>query len=361
MTNNTSINDLISFLPMPAIIINAEGYIVNANVIYKEKFKFNRISNLNKVKIATFFTFDIENILRRLYSGDNSVSTYDYKLSDLDDNEIIVDLHFNKVSNDLVLLIIQEKDNFKTYMTQTSKTLSDLFIRGFSESLDRNLSSPVTNVLAAIELFKEKKILNNELDANKIIGLVEAEMSKVKNYINKTLNFHANNNSKAERINIHECLVEALESLDRKYFNTYKILKDFDPSIPNIYFNRNNIIRCFENLLFNACESKENNFITITTRINHDIYLRSSDLQKVVKLPIHIKISDEGIGISEDIEKFIFYPFVGTKNHADGLGLAYINAIISNSGGFIKLEKEKNITAFNIYLPLKNEGKVYNS
>ena len=69
-----------------------------------------------------------------------------------------------------------------------------------------------------------------------------------------------------------------------------------------------------ENLLFNACESKENNIITVVTRINHNIYVRSDDLQKVLKLPIHIKISDEGNGIEESIEKFIFYPFVGTKN-----------------------------------------------
>ena len=118
----------------------------------------NRISNSNKIRLQTFFTFDIQNILKRLFTGDTSVSTYDYKLNDLDDNEIIVDLHFNKVEKKLVLLIIQEKDNFKTYMTQTSKTLSDLFISGFSDSLDRNISSPITNVLAAIELLKENNL-----------------------------------------------------------------------------------------------------------------------------------------------------------------------------------------------------------
>ena len=75
-----------------------------------------------------------------------------------------------------------------------------------------------------------------------------------------------------------------------------------------------------------------------------------------MKLPIHIKISDEGRGIDESIEKFIFYPFVGTKESSDGLGLAYVNNIISKNGGFIKLEKEKDITAFNIFLPLKVKG-----
>ena len=126
-----------------------------------------------------------------------------------------------------------------------------------------------------------------------------------------------------------------LDAIDRKYFNTYRLVKDFDPSIPKINFNESQIIKCFEYLLNNACESKKNNTITIATRINHNIYVRSEDLQKVLKLPIHIKISDEGNGIDESIEKFIFYPFVGTKINSDSLGLAYINTIISKNGGFI--------------------------
>ena len=60
--------------------------------------------------------------------------------------------------------------------------------------------------------------------------------------------------------------------------------------------------------------------------------MRSNDLQKVLKLPIHIKVSDEGEGIDENFEKFIFYPFVGTKENTDGLGLAYVNTTISKNG-----------------------------
>ena len=86
----------------------------------------------------------------------------------------------------------------------------------------------------------------------------------------------------------------------------------------------------------------------------------TTDLQKVLKLPIHIKVSDEGGGIDENFEKFIFYPFVGTKSKSDGLGLAYVNTIIAKNGGFIKLEKEKNITNFNIYLPIENRKETSN-
>ena len=57
---------------MPALLIDNNGYIVNANLIYKEN--LNLIEFQIKIKlVANFFTFDIENILNRLFLGDGSV------------------------------------------------------------------------------------------------------------------------------------------------------------------------------------------------------------------------------------------------------------------------------------------------
>ena len=109
MNKNISINNFISFLPMPALLINNKGFIINANQLYNEKFKFNRILIKNKVLLQTFLNFDVSNVLKRLFSGNNSISTYDYKFTDLDENQITVDLHFSSIENKLALLIIQEK------------------------------------------------------------------------------------------------------------------------------------------------------------------------------------------------------------------------------------------------------------
>ena len=55
------------------------------------------------------------------------------------------------------------------------------------------------------------------------------------------------------------------------------------------------------------------------------MYIRSDDLQKVLKLPILIKIKDFGSGVDEKIEQFMFYPFVSNKAKSDGLGLTFFN------------------------------------
>ena len=357
MNINISINNFISFLPMPAVLINEKGYIISANNLYNQRFKFDRISYKNKVLLQTFLNFDVANILKRLFSGNNSISTYDYKFNDLDENEITVDLHFSAVEKKLVLLIIQEKDNFKTHMTQTSKILGEVFINGFSNSLYRNVTAPITKIIGSIELYKKLK-KQDAFDRQKIIDIISEESNAIKNYLNKISNIYENNSYNEDKTNIHVCLNEAIDNLSKKLLNKLRIVTNYDPSIPDIYFNKHQLVECLRNILSNSIENDKDNKISISTKINHDMYVRSEDLQKVLKLPVHIKILDYGSGVDEKIEQFMFYPFVTNKINADGLGLTYANIIISKNGGYLKYEKEKEGTAFNIFLPLNNSRRL---
>ena len=78
----------------------------------------------------------------------------------------------------------------------------------------------------------------------------------------------------------------------------------------------------------------------------------------MLKLPINIKILDQGPGVIDKLEEFMQYPFVTSKPNADGLGLPYASQTISKYGGHLKYEKEKDGTAFNIFLPM-TKGENY--
>ena len=54
MKEKKVLNQLISLLPMPAVVIDNKGVIEEANFIFKEKFNFNRISKKNRVKLQVF-------------------------------------------------------------------------------------------------------------------------------------------------------------------------------------------------------------------------------------------------------------------------------------------------------------------
>ncbi len=356
MTEKKELYQFISLLPMPTVIIDYRGIIIEANNIFKEKFNFNKISKKNKIKLQTFFNFDITNILKRLSISESSVSTYDYKFTDLDENEITVDLHFNSFQKKKILMILHEKDNFKTYLTQVSKTFGDMFMNSFSNSLGRNISSPITNILAATSLYTSND-KNNTND--KILTIIKEESSKIKSYINKINQSSINMTLEIEKANIHKCLYRSLDNLSDKYMQQINIKKSFDPSIPEVYFNNDKLIKCFENILINSFENKMVSNVSIITKINHSIFIRSEELQKVLKLPIHIKFIDDGPEINEDLERFMFYPFVTNKNYSEGLGLTFVNLVVSKYGGYLKYEREQDKSSFNIYLPLvKNRRSV---
>ena len=354
MKEKKALNQLISLLPMAAVVTDNKGVIEEANLVFKEKFNFNRISKKNRVKLQTFLNFDITNFLQRLSVNDMTISTYDYKFIDFNENEVFVDLHFKSISKNKILMTLDQKDTHKSYYTQSSKILTDMFMSGFIKSISRNISSPITNLLGAIELIKVK---NNSEEHDRLMRIISDEGDKIKNYLTMVNSFNTNITLENEFSNIHKCLNKSFDLIDKNLIKNIYVNKDFDPSIPKISYKESLLIKCFYNILINFYENKKCTEIKVITKINHNTFIKSEDLQKVLKLPIHVKIIGNGESLDENIEKFMFYPFITSKVNSEGLGLTYVNSILSSFGGYLKYEKEKNLSTFNLFFPINNNRR----
>ena len=354
MKEKKALNQLISLLPMAAVVTDNKGVIEEANLVFKEKFNFNRISKKNRVKLQTFLNFDITNFLQRLSVNDMTISTYDYKFIDFNENEVFVDLHFKSISKNKILMTLDQKDTHKSYYTQSSKILTDMFMSGFIKSISRNISSPITNLLGAIELLKVK---NNSEEYNRLMRIISDEGNKIKNYLTMVNSFNSNITLENELSNIHKCLNKSFDLIDKNLIKNIYVNKDFDPSIPKISYKESLLIKCFYNILINFYENKKCTEIKVITKINHNTFIKSEELQKVLKLPIHVKIIGNGESLDENIEKFMFYPFITSKVNSEGLGLTYVNSILSSFGGYLKYEKERNLSTFNLFFPINNNRR----
>ena len=349
MKEKKALNQLISLLPMPTVVIDNKGIIKEANISFKEKFNFNKISKRSRVKLQTFLNFDITNFLQRLSVNDMTISTYDYKFIDLNENEVFVDLHFKSISKNKILMTLDQKDTNKSYYAQSSKILTDMFMNGFTKSISRNISAPITNLLGAIELIKFR---NSSEEHDRLLRIINEEGNKIKSYVSMINSFNSNITLEYEYSNIHKCLNKSFDLIDQNLISNIHLLRDFDPSIPDISYNENLLIKCFYNILINFYENNKCTEIKVITKINHDTFIKSEELQKVLKLPIHIKIIGNGINLDENTEKFMFYPFITSKADAEGLGLTFVNSIISSFGGHFKYEREKNLSSFNLFFPI---------
>lgn len=105
--------------------------------------------------------------------------------------------------------------------------------------------------------------------------------------------------------------------------------------------DKDQLLRCFNNLLKNAIEAMPDNqagIITITYQLT--------------KQNIIIDLKDNGNGIPENVRDNIFQPNFTTKSSGTGLGLAFIKNAIENSGGKIWFETEINVgTTFHLMFP----------
>ncbi|HCW66673.1 MAG TPA: two-component sensor histidine kinase, partial [Thalassospira lucentensis] len=133
----------------------------------------------------------------------------------------------------------------------------------------------------------------------------------------------------------------------------------YDPSLPPVFGNRDQLIQVFLNLLKNAGEAvdADDGTIIISTRYQHGVRLAVAGADARVHLPLVVSVRDNGPGISPDMRESLFDPFVTTKPTGTGLGLALVAKIINDHGGVIEVKDVPGGGAeFQIMLPIYNRA-----
>ena len=107
-------------------------------------------------------------------------------------------------------------------------------------------------------------------------------------------------------------------------------IEHYDPSLPAVAGDRDQLIQVFLNLIKNACEAapEEGAEITLTTAFRHGVRVAVPGTRERMELPLEICVIDNGSGVSDDLQSHLFDPFVTTKQGGTGLGLALVAKII---------------------------------
>ena len=130
--------------------------------------------------------------------------------------------------------------------------------------------------------------------------------------------------------------VNGIRAAIKKGFQNF--VENYDPSLPNINGNEEQLIQLFVNLLKNSVEAIDeiDGIIKISSRYQHG------------KLPVKVFIEDSGVGISDKLKENIFDPFVTNKINGKGLGLSISAKIIQNHFGSIEFDTINNRTIFTV-------------
>ena len=155
-----------------------------------------------------------------------------------------------------------------------------------------------------------------------------------------------------QQSNLHEQL-ERVATIVESEWPTLKIVRDYDPSLPELYIDRDQITQALLNLLRNASQATQGcGNVIVRTRVLGNQILNTSSF----KLTALIEVEDDGPGVPEEIADTLFYPLVTGRPDGTGLGLPLAQDLVNRHRGLIEYESEQDRTVFMVHLPIISES-----
>lgn len=221
-----------------------------------------------------------------------------------------------------------------------------------NRELIRNLAHEIKNPLGGIR--GSAQLLERELEhasgsaANlrEYTQVIIEEADRLQNLMQRLLSSHRS--MQPTPLCCHE-ITERVKSLIAAEYPQVTLYRDYDPSLPDITGDREQLIQAVLNIARNAAQAL-NTFgaITLRTRALRQITLAKRRHRLVVEL----QIIDNGPGIPPELRDKIFYPLVSGRPEGSGLGLTLAQGIIQQHHGVIEVESRPGRTVFSIRLPL---------
>ncbi len=204
-------------------------------------------------------------------------------------------------------------------------------LRGAAQLLERAMEAP--------ELKEYTKIIIEEAD--RLRALVDRMLGP-------------NQAPKAQATNIHRLLERARQLVQAAQGDRVRFLRDYDPSIPELTCDPDQLLQAILNIVQNAAEALENTeraTITLRTRA-----LRQASIgQRRHRLVLRIDIFDNGPGVPSAIAEQLFFPMISGRAEGTGLGLSIAQTIVGRHGGIIECDSHPGDTRFTISLPLEQQ------
>jgi len=244
-----------------------------------------------------------------------------------------------------ILIELQQVDRHlritKEEQLLAQQNTSRMLVRG----LAHEIKNPLGGLRGAAQLL-DLELQDPEL--KEYTQIIIAESDRLQDLMDKMLG--PNKPAHKSQLNIHEVLERVRHLVTVEAAHGIMLQTNYDPSIPEIFADKNQLIQAILNIVRNAVQAVQNHgVITIKTRVQRHMTIG----RKRYKLTVKIDIIDNGPGIKPELMGQIFYPMITGRAEGTGLGLSIAQSLINQHNGLIECESEPGNTVFSIYLPLE--------
>jgi len=224
-------------------------------------------------------------------------------------------------------------------------------VAGMAAILAHEVKNPLSGIRGAAQLLE-----NSVTEPDRELAvLIREEADRIHALVDRMEMF---GEKPVERgaVNIHRVLEHVRRLAQTGFAADMRVTELYDPSLPPVWGNRDQLVQVFLNLVKNAAEAvsdaPEVGEITLTTAYQPGMRVVAPGDGGRVNVPLVVTVRDNGPGISPDVEKNLFDPFVSTKAGGSGLGLALVAKIVGDHGGLIEVDSREGRTEFRVFLPL---------
>ncbi len=256
-------------------------------------------------------------------------------------------------SRESIVVTLHERSIAEQIDRQLTHRNAARSVTAMAAMLAHEVKNPLSGIRGAAQLL-EDGANPEELELTRLIC---DEADRIVALVNRMEIFSDDRPLTRNAVNIHEVLDHVRKLAQTGFARDIAIQREFDPSLPLVYGNRDQLVQVFLNLVKNAAEAVPDigGVITLITRYRHGLRLTVPGSRDRVELPMEIVVRDNGAGVPDDLLPHLFDPFVTTKQNGSGLGLALVAKIIGDHGGIIDVNSEPGRTEFQIVLPMSRE------
>jgi two-component system nitrogen regulation sensor histidine kinase GlnL len=346
---------VLNSLPHSVLMIGPDGRISDANVAAESFFEVSiSLLRRNALRDLVPFGSPLLALIEQVRNRGAAVNEYRVDLSSPRlAGERIVDLHVAPVPEKpgYVVVMLQERtiaDKMDRQLTHRGAARS---VIALAAMLAHEIKNPLSGIRGAAQLLEQSAGEEDRM----LTRLICEEADRIVKLVDRMEVFADERPVPREQVNIHAVLEHVKRLAHSGFARHIRFVEEYDPSLPPVLANRDQLIQVFLNLVKNAAESIGENAtdgeIHLSTAFRPGVRLSRPGSKTRVSLPLEFCVKDNGPGVPDDLMPHLFDPFVSTKPSGTGLGLALVAKIVGDHGGIIECESQARRTNFRVLMP----------